>query len=88
MNGYRNRGYAPEQSCSDVYKFFKNVKDPRPENYVYTENRTVSELTREELETALCDAIDSAEQIAADFADRFEKAAMQAKDNFHKERFS
>ena len=62
-------------------------KDPRPENYVYTDKRCVRELTREELETALCDAIDAAEQMATICANMFENNAEERKDSFYKERF-
>ena len=62
-------------------------KDPRPNTYCYTKERTIRQLTREELETALCDAIDAQEQMATICANMFENAAEQLPDDFFTKRF-
>jgi hypothetical protein len=62
-------------------------KDPRPLTYCYTSKRTVSQLTRIELETAVCDYIDALEQMANICGNMFETGLKELDDDFYKERF-
>ena len=49
------------------------MKDKRTEEYHVTENRTVAQLSREELEIAYCNLVDAVEHIQGEFTAKLDR---------------